>query len=846
MTYSSAAIDNLYPALAECFVIIICGYFAGRINLISETESKGINTFVGTFSLPSLIFMSLARLDLSSVDWMFLVSIFIAKSIVFFSVIIITVLVGRPINLGRSGIFAIFCTQSNDFAIGYPIVAALYKDSHPEYASYLYLVAPINLAILNPVAYVLLEINKQRTDNEPLLSLSDSTNVRPKKRCTLVVSIMKSIFTNPIVAMTILGILGNLIFKHNVPLFIAQILDALGSAFSASALFLLGLRMVGKVHKLRGPTLVVPGILIIVKLLVLPLVIREVVSLLHVGTNTSETVDWSTYGFLYGTIPSAPTVFVFASQYNVDIDLIATAMVICTFVSAPLMFISAKMITLTNTNPVDYIAKLNAFTFDVSIAGLIACIWIITVFCITKRINRVPHRITTCLVSSQFLSCLGAILWNTLNEKDGWFAYFQFALFTTGVYSARIWTSFLAITLLLLQCRSLCYVLKLQPLFVIVGWGLPITLSALFLLLDKENSVAYDKRNPNFIYGAGQAVVAVLLLTSCFIITVGCLILHQRYSRHHSRYLDLAEDVSSTFNTSVCSEEVDNTASSSLQSDSCRSCDGKSRVCGLPTIKEGCCEENTDGPVIDIEDLLTGSPPIASGSSLCPTHYNCQGPQREQCRDLIEQYHQQINNDVELIEEEPDSHDPQIFKHIILLILILCSMFVGLALSIWTLVMDKMSGVYVELAFLDSALNFGQSIIVFAIFGTNTKEIALPLLDLWRKLWYGANKLNLPSWHELSSETKSICDQFTTHHLEKCKEQIAKDKRWRIKVYKNVFSGRKFADWLIEVGLARDRTEAVNYARHLIEGRVLKHINGVYHFHDRNLLYKFRVISSTT
>lgn len=63
--------------------------------------------------------------------------------------------------------------------------------------------------------------------------------------------------------------------------------------------------------------------------------------------------------------------------------------------------------------------------------------------------------------------------------------------------------------------------------------------------------------------------------------------------------------------------------------------------------------------------------------------------------------------------------------------------------------------------------------------------------------------------------------------------------RWRLKIYKNVFSGHKLVDWLIEVGLARDRVEAVNYARHLIEGRVLRHINSVYHFYDRNLLYTF-------
>lgn len=63
--------------------------------------------------------------------------------------------------------------------------------------------------------------------------------------------------------------------------------------------------------------------------------------------------------------------------------------------------------------------------------------------------------------------------------------------------------------------------------------------------------------------------------------------------------------------------------------------------------------------------------------------------------------------------------------------------------------------------------------------------------------------------------------------------------RWRIKIYKNVFQGSKFVDWLIELGLARDRVEAVHYARHLIEGRVLRHINDVHHFYDRNFLYTF-------
>lgn len=60
-----------------------------------------------------------------------------------------------------------------------------------------------------------------------------------------------------------------------------------------------------------------------------------------------------------------------------------------------------------------------------------------------------------------------------------------------------------------------------------------------------------------------------------------------------------------------------------------------------------------------------------------------------------------------------------------------------------------------------------------------------------------------------------------------------------MKIYKDAFSGTKFVDWLLELGLARDRVEAVHYARHLIEGRVIKHINDIYHFYDRNFLYTF-------
>lgn len=52
-------------------------------------------------------------------------------------------------------------------------VMALYKTIHPEYASYLYLMAPISLAILNPIGLILMEIDKiVKTKNEVVNKLS--------------------------------------------------------------------------------------------------------------------------------------------------------------------------------------------------------------------------------------------------------------------------------------------------------------------------------------------------------------------------------------------------------------------------------------------------------------------------------------------------------------------------------------------------------------------------------------------------------------------------------------------------------------------------------------------------
>lgn len=102
-------------------ICLYCRYIAGRFGMITKTGTSGLNTFVGTFALPSLIFMSLAKLHFTLVNWKFLLAVLFAKSCVFITVLVVSLVIQKPSNPGRAALFAIFTTQSNDFAIGYPM-----------------------------------------------------------------------------------------------------------------------------------------------------------------------------------------------------------------------------------------------------------------------------------------------------------------------------------------------------------------------------------------------------------------------------------------------------------------------------------------------------------------------------------------------------------------------------------------------------------------------------------------------------------------------------------------------------------------------------------------------------
>ena len=62
---------------------------------------------------------------------------------------------GNKLAAAKAGIRGIFVTQSNDFALGLPLLSSLYPT---ELTRYIYIAAPISFLWINPMGFALLEM----------------------------------------------------------------------------------------------------------------------------------------------------------------------------------------------------------------------------------------------------------------------------------------------------------------------------------------------------------------------------------------------------------------------------------------------------------------------------------------------------------------------------------------------------------------------------------------------------------------------------------------------------------------------------------------------------------------
>lgn len=181
----------------------------------------------------------------------------------------------------------------------------------------IYLVAPISLILLNPIGFFL---------------LSYSTGAGGHQTMTQrVLAIGKQLISNPLVLMSFLGIITNFATNHSLPSILDDFLLMLGNAYSPAALFLLGHTIVGKMKGLKPQAMVIPSVLSITKVLILPIIAYQTIGLL------GGLCDLKVFGFIYASIPTTPSVLLYAQQYGVNIKHTTIGMVLCTVIGAPMV-----------------------------------------------------------------------------------------------------------------------------------------------------------------------------------------------------------------------------------------------------------------------------------------------------------------------------------------------------------------------------------------------------------------------------------------------------------------------------------------------------------------------------
>ncbi|KAJ8600546.1 hypothetical protein CTAYLR_007929 [Chrysophaeum taylorii] len=400
-------------SLLACTGIISMGYFAGRAELISAHGNAALGVFLGRFSLPALLFTELATLSLGEIDTGLLVSVLIAKVAMFFGVLACTLSFDHGPDArklaGVSALRAIFCTQSNDFALGLPVMTALFKNSHPHLVSMLYLLSPVSLLLLNPIGFLLMgyaysapggaaeEVPANQADDDddddddddmapPMLEDPSSTTglstpppppplKPPQKPSSVVLSVVMRVAKTPIVACSLLGLAWNLAIGQ-VPGPISFMLETLGDAFTPCALFFTGLSLVGKVARLTPSRLLLPSTLTVCKVIVLPVVVYLSVGL--AGGNGST----RGFGFVYGAIPTAPSVLVYAHEYmSADpkvVDQVAVSLVVCTLAATPVLFVAGMLVKDSSNDGVETDARDAAYFLSIPSAVLSS--WLVASF----------------------------------------------------------------------------------------------------------------------------------------------------------------------------------------------------------------------------------------------------------------------------------------------------------------------------------------------------------------------------------------------------------------------------------------------------------------------------------
>ena len=310
----------LLNAALPVFAIIITGYIAGRSGLISNAGAKTLNDYVFYIALPAMLFLSTATAPRERLtEWGFLGINLGGIAASFLGAFLVARFVFKK-QSNESTILGMAASYGNTGYLGVPLVIALYGNEA---------VLPAALATLLHNIPVIAAV---------LLTLESSGESKPENnRLIAALKACKPLTKNPLMLSVAAGLLISA-FDVPLPAAAGEFARLLSNAAGPTALFAIGLSLVGQARFLRGPGIRKAEItlLICLKLLVQPLIAL----LLAIYVFEADKV-WVYVSVLISAMPVGANVYIFASKYSLykehTIIAILVSTILC-ILTLPVLF----------------------------------------------------------------------------------------------------------------------------------------------------------------------------------------------------------------------------------------------------------------------------------------------------------------------------------------------------------------------------------------------------------------------------------------------------------------------------------------------------------------------------
>lgn len=287
------------------FAVVAAGYLCGRRGILGEGSSEALNAFVYWVALPALLFRAMAGVEIAEVlDWPLIFG-FGGSIVLLWAITLPLAMFVFRRTLAESALHGMNGVYGNTGYMGIPLALAAFGEAA--------MLPSIVATIVNVIFVVGVSVT--------LIEFGLNSGSRPS---VVIGKVVRSLVQNPMLIAPLAGLFWAAT-GLDLPTPVAKVAELLGDAAGPSALFAIGLFLVGRpLRQGLGEVAVMTA----TKLLVMPVLAFVLLAWVWPASEMSLKV-----GVLMATLPTGAGSFVLAQAYGVYVQRTSSVILISTVVS---------------------------------------------------------------------------------------------------------------------------------------------------------------------------------------------------------------------------------------------------------------------------------------------------------------------------------------------------------------------------------------------------------------------------------------------------------------------------------------------------------------------------------